>query len=46
MTDADYLAVFHQVLLPMASEVHFCWRVCICVFCFKVASEDTLQVEV
>jgi hypothetical protein len=24
MTDADYLAVFHQVLLPMASEVHFC----------------------
>lgn len=21
MTDADYLAVFHQVLLPMASEV-------------------------
>lgn len=23
MTDADYLAVFHQVLLPMASEVCF-----------------------
>jgi hypothetical protein len=21
MTDADYLAVFHQVLLPMANEV-------------------------
>jgi hypothetical protein len=45
MTDADYLAVFHQVLLPMASEVSNMLRYAspqeslLRSFFFKVASE-------